>query len=150
VSNPTVSTELDWNAYLAQARELDRPLTDDELKRWKSGTLDGSARMYNEDYVHAVQKALEGRDSALLESMMEAKIPIPSFLLPAVAKIWISKGGRPAALTAVEDARIRWFYNQMTKHLRMEDAVAKQELSRLLGLHKKTIDRSLARTKDQD
>ncbi len=71
----------DWVALLARAEALDAPLSDEELALWKRGLLDGNARIWNVEYVHAVQRAVEGHDREQLDAMLAAEIPIPAFLL---------------------------------------------------------------------
>lgn len=137
----------DWPALLARAQELDAPLTAEELELWKRGIIDGNARMWNVEYVHAAQRALEGRDREQLLAMMRAEIPIPAFLLPIVASLNEPHGGRPAQFTALEDRlNLQWF-EKLTRFFGRSDTEALAELAQMRGVSKKTIERSLERAK---
>lgn len=138
----------EWAALLARAEELDKPLNDEELSLWKRGLLDGNTRMWNVEYVHAVQRAVEGHDREQLDAMLKAEIPIPAFLLPLL--IPDSQGRRPAKFTALEDAINRQMFERAVGFMGMSAPEAKRWLSEVRGGHVKTIDRSLKRTESQD
>ncbi|WP_135499962.1 hypothetical protein [Pseudomonas citronellolis] len=134
----------EWTALLARAEKLDEPLTDEEFSLWKRGMLDGNARMWNVDYVHAVQRAIEGHDREQLDAMLGAEIPIPAFLLPFL--IPISQGRRPAQFTALEDKINREMFDRSVRFMEMSAAEAKRWIAEVRGAHVKTIERSLKRT----
>lgn len=138
---------VDWAQMLELATELDRPLSEEELALWKRGLLDGNARMWNVDYVHATQSAIEKREPAQLMAMMNAGIPAPAFLLPAISRIAMPTGGRPIALTALEDRVIRSAFERMLA-LGFTESNAKRQLAERRGLSQKTIGRSLIRSAD--
>lgn len=138
---------IDWLALLARAEAMDADLTPEELQLWQRGLIDGNARMWNVEYVHATQCALKKHDPAQLLEMMAAEIPAPPFLLPLIAQAWSAGGGRPEALTVLEDKVIRKAFDRLTHpDSRMKPAQAKQYLAKARGTKKKNIDRSLART----
>lgn len=137
---------IDWLDLLAQAESADTPLTDEELALWKRGLLDGNARMWNVQYVHAAQRAIEGNDSGELLAMMLAAIPAPTFLLPVIAQVGIPQAGRGSALTAVDDKFLREAFDRLTEHCSMSKADARRHLAKLRGVSDKTMARSLART----
>lgn len=141
-------TATDWQELLRRAEDLDRALTDEELSLWKRGIIDGNARMWNVQYVHAVQRAIEGHDRTELDAMLRAEIPIPLFLLPLIVRE--PRGRRPAAFTALQDVVIRQVFDRATRFLNMSDAEAKRWLADTKRVHKKTIERSLKRTEARD
>lgn len=135
---------IDWRQLLVRAEALDAPLTDRELSLWKDGTIDGNARVWNVEYVHAAQCAVEKHDPAQLFAMMAVEIPVPAFLLPIIAKVSAPEGRRPLALTAVEDHGIRRSFERLSGHTTA--AKAKAWLAKLRGVSVRTIERSLHRT----
>ncbi|EPZ6106361.1 hypothetical protein [Pseudomonas aeruginosa] len=136
--------KIEWAALLARAEKLDGPLTDEELSLWKRGLLDGNARMWNVDYVHAVQKAIEGHDREQLDAMLRAEIPIPAFLLPFLVPA--HEGRRPAQFTALEDKINREMFDRSVRFMKVSAAEAKRWIAGMRGAHVKTIERSLKRT----
>lgn len=143
---------IDWGALLERAEELDAPLTDEELSLWKRGLLDGNTRQWNVEYVHAVQRAVEGHDREELDAMLRAEIPIPSFLLPFLAMEPV--GRRPAAFTALEDKIIREMFDRR-RSVSMTKADVKRWIAETRWVTSeggkkrpsiKTIERSLKRT----
>ncbi|EPJ9684772.1 hypothetical protein [Pseudomonas aeruginosa] len=134
----------EWAELLERAEKLDEPLTDEELSLWKRGLLDGNSRMWNVDYVHAVQRAIEGHDREELDAMLMAEIPIPTFLLPFLVPA--PQGRRPAQFTALEDKINREMFERSVRFLEMSPADAKRWISGVRGAHVKTIERSLKRT----
>jgi hypothetical protein len=138
----------DWTDVLARAQALDAPLSAEELALWKRGLLEGSARMWNAEYVHAVQRAVEGHDREQLDAMLGAEIPIPAFLLPMLASS--PQGGRPPALTALQDQSLRRWFNHAVEAMNMSERDAKAWLAKIKRVGVRTISRSLKRTEAQD
>lgn len=138
----------EWAALLARAEEADKPLTDEELTLWKRGLVDGNTRMWNVEYVHAVQRAIEGHDREQLEAMLRAEIPIPAFLLPFL--VAAPQGRRPAQFTALEDKINRDMFDRSVRFMNMSAVEAKRWLAGVRGIHLKTIERSLKRTEQKD
>lgn len=138
---------IDWPDLLAHAQEADKPLSDEELALWKRGKIDGNARMWNVQYVHAVQRALEGNDPAEMLAMMAAEIPVPAFLLPAISLMRGPLSHAPAKFTVVNDHVIRRAFDRMTgDFFGMRDKAARDRLASLLHVDEKTIARSLKKT----
>lgn len=137
-----------WADLLQRAEILDRDLTEEELLLWKRGILDGNTRLWNVEYVHAVQRAVDGHNREQLDAMLMAEIPIPQFLLPFLASE--PQGRRPPAFTAVEDKQIRRSFDRAVNFLGMSQVEAKQWLASLKRVNKKTIERSLKRTEKRD
>src|SRR5690606_39193290 len=75
----------DWAALLAEVRDLDAPLTDEQKRLWQLGQYDGEANAWGADYVAALQAAIEGRKPGRLLDLLECEVPIPPMLLPALA-----------------------------------------------------------------
>lgn len=142
------SKAIDWQELLQRAKALDAPLSDEELALWRRGIIDGNARMWNVDYVHAVQRAVEGHDRAQLDAMLMAAIPVPSFLLPFLAQKVC--GRRPLAFTAMEDQINADMYRRAVEHLGMSSAEAKRWLAGSRNCHVRTIERSLKRIAGRD
>lgn len=138
----------EWTVLLAKAEELDKPLTDEELSLWKQGLIDGNARMWNVEYVHAVQRAVEGHNRDQLDAMLKAEIPIPAFLLPLL--IPNHKGQRPARFTVLEDKINREIFDRATSFMNMSTKNAKTWVAEVRGVDVKTISRSLKRTEAGD
>lgn len=138
---------IDWPTLLAKAEELDKPLTPEELDLWKRRLIDGNARMWNVEYVHAAQRALEGRDREQLLAMMRAEIPIPAFLLPIVASLNEPRGGKPAQFTALDDQINLLWFEKLTRFFGRSAVEARRELAERHGVDDKTIKRSLKRAK---
>jgi hypothetical protein len=140
--------KVDWSDLLGRAEELDRPLSDEELSLWKRGILDGNSRMWNVQYVHAVQRAIEGHDRGELDAMLRAEIPIPAFLLPFIASE--PQGRRPAAFTLLQDRINLRIFEHAVQFLQMSEAEAKRWLAEKRGVNKKTVERSLKRAEERD
>ena len=142
----------DWAALLAQANEADRQLTAEELALWQRGILDGSANGWHIDLVHALQRAIEGRDHAPLIRWLDAGMPIPGFLAPIIADALraMAQGtiaGRPRQLTAQDDAAIRWYFDKMTGGTLQTDAkTVRTKLAETFGVSTDTIRRALERS----
>lgn len=137
-----------WAELLALAEELDKPLTNEELSLWERGKLDGNARMWNVEYVHAVQRAIEGHDRELLDAMLRANIPIPDFLLRFLVPN--PQGRRPPQFTVLEDTINRQMFELAVRFMGMVPKDAKGWLAEVRECHVKTIERSLERTKPLD
>lgn len=138
----------DWAALLVRAEELDKPLTDEELSLWKRGLFDGNARMWNVEYVHAVQQAIEGHNREHLDAMLRGEIPIPPFLLPFLAAE--PQGRRPARFTALQDSNNRQMFARAISFMKMTPAEAKNWLAKKHGTCAKTIERSIKRATPSD
>lgn len=136
----------DWAALLALAAEQDKPLSDEELELWRRGLIDGNSRMWAVDYVHAVQRAITGNDTASLRAMLDASIAPPAFLLPLVAQAFDPTPNRPARLTVHDDEVIRDYFDRATTYKMMSEAEAKRWLAGSRGITIRTLARSLART----
>jgi len=145
-----MSISIDWVDLLARAEEADKPLTVEELELWKKGKIDGNQRIWNVQYVHAAQRAVDGNDPAELHAMMAAEIPAPSFLLPIIARANLPQGGRPRALTVLDDKIIRQAFDWMTNHLNMSSKDARKDLARRRNVKEKTIARSLKLSEAKD
>ena len=146
----------DWKTMHALAVEADRPMTDEELSLWSRGILDGNARMWNVEYVHAVQAALEQRKPDQLFAMLNAAIPAPSFLLPVIAEVIkvqaTGKPGRSPRFTQAAHESTRSIYSRLVK-FNYPSATAEEAhrraveyLARAKNVSTKTIERSLERT----
>ena len=143
----------DWEHLVRLAMEADRPLTDEEQALWQRGLVDGNSRMWNVDYVHAAQEALEQRRPERLTAMLEAEVPVPTFLLPVIAAVIRARmPGKEPRFTLVEHNQIRELFDRMVEHWYPEDGArnarskAIAHLVQLTGASKKTIERSLKLT----
>jgi hypothetical protein len=149
-TNPSA---IDWTQMMQKAQLADRSLSKEENDLWARGIIDGNAFMWNVQYVHALQKAIEANANDEFLAMARSEIPIPAFLLPAVAFL-IQKdvSGKPAAFTIVQDVTVRAAFDKWVAHpdpnvppSRREKTI-RQQIARTLGVHEKTIWRSLKRT----
>lgn len=144
----------DWAALHALAVDADRQMSAEELELWRRGVIDGNARLWNVDYVHAAQSALEQRRPAQLLAMLGAEIPAPTFLLPIIADVIrsqkVGKPGPPPKLTQAAHEAIRSIYSILVEHrypgCAPEEArrLAIEYLAHAKGVSEKTIVRSLA------
>lgn len=142
----------DWSALLDQAREADRQLTPEELDLWRRGVLDGCANGWHVDMVHALQRALEARDTGELLAMLDAGIPVAAFLAAVLGDVMRTMAertaaGRPASFTTAQDQNLRQMFVQLTGHdSRMSDRAAIEWLARAMCVSADTVRRSLKRT----
>ena len=143
----------DWAALLAEVRDLDAPLTDEQKRLWQLGQYDGEANAWGADYVAALQAAIEGRKPGRLLDLLECEVPIPPMLLPALAaamRMLLDRSvrGRPARFTVQHDEAIRVEFDLRTQPPSPEnlDAVI-QEIADRWDVDARSIKRSLNRTK---
>lgn len=142
------SHRIPWGELLEQARAADRPLTDEELQLWERGVVDGSANFYAEAYVLAMQEALEQRQPERLLGMLESALPLPPFLLPALAAVLRSEilrdiHGQASVLDAADEQAIREHYGRLITYHGMSGRQAKAELAKSLGVSYSTVERAL-------
>ena len=135
----------DWSALLGAVREEDA-----EARavfphgKWRD-------TKWGEDYVHAMQRALEGRDPTYLLKMLDSGVPLSDRLLPALAEVIrdLRTGrydGRPAKMTALQDELVR----EAHEDLRQDGMRVGKAHEFLADSHRETvvnIKRSLKRTK---
>jgi hypothetical protein len=102
-----------------------------------------------------MQKALEQRDSGDLLGLLDAGIPLPEALLPALAEVLrdLKYGyatGRGSKLTALDDESILRTYNRLRKYrTALKVGEVHQYLADVKGVSVDTIKRSLKRTKSR-
>lgn len=140
----------DWPALLEKAREADRQLTAEELDLWRRGILDGTANGWHVDLVHALQRAIEGRDRFPLLLWLDAGMPIPGFLSPLLADALRPIDGAPTKLTALHDLTIREHYDRCVNFLDKKRGAVKRtkiELATTFGVSVDLIEASLERTR---
>jgi len=135
--------DLDWAALLSEAMAADAPLTKDELMLWQQGLIDGNARMWNVEYVHACERAIHSRDFDQLIAMLEARIPHQAFLLPVLGRVVrLLRDGvgssRPKALSEYHQSLIRgvwknWEENDKIQTLNQFLAAKAKEISDAIG-----------------
>lgn len=144
----------DWSNLFKLAEAADQPLTTEELSLWQRGLIDGNARMWNVEYVHAAQAALTQRQPAQLLAMLTAEIPAPPFLLPAIAAVIEAQtkkqGGRSPKLTQGQRKHIReqvfprrfgLTNPSLPEKARRAEVVTR--LAAVFGVSEKTIERAL-------
>lgn len=112
--------------------------------------------MVAEEYVQALQKALEGRDVVPLLTLLDAGHAVPGAIAPIVAavlrtKYLPAKSGNSVKLTARDDASIRWWFDHAPylypAGSKFRVGLEHQQLATMFGVSEKTIERSLGRTK---
>lgn len=152
MSRNTKAKPHDWAALQAAVREGPE-LASPDAAHYLRGETSKPPRWWSADYVDALQRALESRDHYELLRMLDAQIPIPPALVPVFADVLraLLDGaavGRPAELTARDDALIRsWFdFGQAEPAVARSRGVALAELAKHFGVSEATIKRSLART----
>ena len=124
----------DWPALLEQARHVDR---------------DATASGWNVDLLHALQRAIEGREHAQLLALLDAGLPVPGFMAPLLADAMraIVRGGRPKALTAVADTAIRSVFDALVHpDVGMSSADAVKQIAAAREVSIDVVRRSLKRT----
>ncbi len=126
----------DWN-------ELLEVVSADSVKWCAAAGID-----FEELYVHAAQKALEGAKPAELLALLDAGKLMHPALGPVIADIIRGRtGGKPKRLTALEDRAIRqWFDRFSNLHGARLAEATKLELANRYEVSEDTIERSLART----
>lgn len=150
---PTASAGPNWSRLLELAEAADQPLTPEELALWKRGIIDGNARAWNVQYVHAASAALTQRQPAQLLAMLNAEIPAPSFLLPIIAAVIeaqaVKRGGRSPILDPTTRSFIRAEYDRvldwqspgLSETKRRSNVIA--YFAKAFGASPKTIERAL-------
>lgn len=111
----------DWNSLFAQATEYNRPLSEAELKLWKTGVIDGNQRIWAVDYVDACYRAVEGREPADMLALLRQEVPPPPFLLPVLAHYISTKeqglvSGRATKITMLQRRGIQETYRRKIEH----------------------------------
>lgn len=107
---------------------------------------------FEEQYVHAIQKALHGRDNKPLLELLDRRAMIHPALLPALADVIRSQRdtavGVGARLTALQDRNIRSYFDAFTTHVRPPQRIGEvqDKLAKLFHVSPDTIGRSLKRT----
>lgn len=146
----------DWPALLDRARSVEaRPLSDEELALWRRGLFDGSASWHATDYVHALQRSIEGRDHVPLRALLAACVPFPAWLGPLVADALRaaehgSIAGRASRLTALDDAVIRDIHDRLMQHGHARIGDVREFIAACKGTSVDTIRRSLERAATRD
>ncbi len=154
MSSPTskrAAAARDWPALLEALKAEQAGITREANALWLEGRWSDPRPSSGEDYLHALQSALEGRDASQLLKMLDSAVPIPDCLLPVLAEvIRDAKQGRSdgaaSLLTQRDDSVARAYFEKLTTHLQMTKGAAREEIARLLGVSVDTIKRSLKRT----
>jgi hypothetical protein len=143
---PAAAPVIDWLDLMRQAKEADAPISDELLTLWKRGVVDEAGRGWAEQYVHAVQRAVEGNRRNVLVAMLRASIPVPTFLLPALSLAFEPTSHRPKALTVQDDEFIRSHFDH-TVALGRDTKEYRETIAAFYGVSTKIIAQSLARTR---
>jgi hypothetical protein len=103
---------------------------------------------FDEHYVVALQKAIDGRDDRDLLQLLDEGRAIPPPLGPTFAEyLRAGKAGTPPRLTFVDDGFIRrWFDGSVVRNGRRVPGIVKAELAQTLNVSVDVIEDSLRRT----
>ena len=110
-TSPRAVDSIDWVALLAAVND-ERSITPEARELWLQGKWSDPRPSWGRDYLGALQQALARRDISQLLAMLDAAVPLPDCLLPAMAIVLRDlKAGyatcAPARLTALDDEVIR-------------------------------------------
>jgi hypothetical protein len=143
----------DWPRLLELAEAADQPLTPEELDLWKRGIIDGNARAWNVQYVHAASAALTQRRPAELLAMLRAEIPAPAFLLPVVAAVIEAQVDKPGGASPKLSPTTRKYIRDHYDHVlawqspalseKMRRTKVVEYFAKVFGASTKTIERAL-------
>lgn len=131
MSKPSKRISHDWPALIEEMR--------DAGPEWE------------QHYVHALQRSLEGRKHDALLALLDAKAPLHPHLLPILADVLRSVygplvTGRGSELTAHQDKVVRGIFNSLTADKRKEIGRAHDWIAEQLDTSVDTVKRSLIRT----
>jgi hypothetical protein len=140
----------DWVALHAAVKEASK-VSPEAQALWLEGKIPDPSPGWDDDYLHALQRSLEGRDHAPLLQMLDACVPMHPMLLAIVADVIrdAHQGlaiGTPTKLTAHQDSAIRFGFDRSIAHWAKSKKEARLWLSDLFKVSEDTIKRSLKRT----